>query len=139
MDSKIINRVLMVIFLVLTVFFFVLYSKDLKRKSQLSDDFVLDAVSNLQNSGIDISQNVIRNDIPHMNIYAFESVNADKQVDVVSGLLCDKLYDSSVTTAKFETPEGVSVGIYGGEDGYEIAKIVFDTNKSTFRFVKNRK
>ena len=137
MDAKIVNRVLSVIFFVLAVFFFVLYNRELNIKSRLSDDFVKEAVLNLENSGVDISPEIINPDIPSKSIYVFEIDSIDNHNDAVAQLLCEKLYGNGVTTAKFEMPDGVSVGIYGGEDKNEIARIVFNNGDSSFRLVKD--
>lgn len=137
MDAKKIYRVLSIVFLVLAVLFFVLYRNEQKIKSEISDEFIQSAVENLNESGVNISEEIIEKTIPERDIFYFEIDSLEVHYEVITKALCQSVYASDVSTAKFETPDGISVGIYGKDSQTEIGRIIFNGSDFSFRLYKN--
>lgn len=138
MHARKVYRFLIVIFLVLTVVFSCLYRKESAGKSYLSDDFVKDATKNIENKGVSLSADIIEKSIPEKNIYTFEIENISDYEKKVTDSVVSQIFGKNAKTASFDTPEGVSVGIYlDGDDSKESGRIVFKSSDLTFSYTKS--
>lgn len=137
MEISRVSRILIVIFLALSVLFYSLYRKEALSKMYLSDDFVSGAVLNLKNSGVTVSEEIIDRTIPEKDIYVFDVKDVIKHHDAVSDALISVLYSGSAVKASFDTPDGVSVGIYEKQnESKEIGRILFSNSDLSFTFSK---
>lgn len=136
MDSKKIYRILSLLFLVLTVLFFVLYLRETKVKGKVSDEFITEAVTNIREHGVKISRNVIDTAIPHEGIYYFEVPDADEHDNIIVDELVTRIFGDNALTSRFETPNGVSVSIYSADNSNELGRIVFDNSDFSFLLIK---
>ena len=135
METGKICRFLIVIFLVLTVFFFYMYTTELKNKTVLSDEFVNDAISHLNSSGIDVSAEIIDKTLPNQDIYVLEISDVNEHNTAIVNSIIDNIYSENVITAVFEVPGGTSVSVYSDEDGEkELGSIFFSKTDMNFMF-----
>ena len=137
MDSKKIYRIMSVLFLVLTILFFVLYANEKKNKNSLSDEFVTESVINLRSNEIEIDENIIDRIIPNKDIYCYTASSTEEQNELLTKEFTRALFNREVSTARFETPDGVSMRIYGNDSETELGKIVFNNSDSSFVFLKD--
>lgn len=138
METVKICRFLIVIFLVLTVFFAVMYFNELNNKTYVSKEFVESAVENLNSQGIELSADIIETKIPDEDIYVLSiddiNVHNSKLIDAI----VSSVYDFDVVKSVFDVPEGSSVGIYSADDSKrELARVFFSANDMSFNFTKN--
>lgn len=138
MEQKKVVGFLIAVFLVLSVLFLSLYRSEEISKTTLSDDFIEGAVENLSSSDIRIEESVIVRDIPDDDIYYFDNSDTEGNNERIIKAVIDTVYDNeNVTTTRFDTPVGVSVGIYSGDDdSAELGRIVFSDNDFSFRYSK---
>lgn len=131
-------RILLLIFLVLTILFYSLYRKEKVNISVLSEEFVSGAVLNLKNSGVDVSENVIYRFIPEKDVYVFDALETEHHNELVSEAIIDVVFDDKASVKSFNIPDGVSVGIYDKDnDTKEIGRVVFSNSNMSFSFSKS--
>ncbi len=138
METKTICRLLIAIFTLLSALFFLLYSKEYKIKNTLLDDFVVEAVSNLNHNGIKITHDTIMKNIPTMDIYTISYDDLLDNNEIVSKAIIKNAYSESITTTKFDIPEGYSIGVYDENDSSrELGRVVFYDDDMSFKFSSN--
>ena len=137
MEAKKICRLLILVFLLLSLLFNFLYSTELKKRTVVSEDLVSGAISNLSSRGIQISADDIQRSMPERDIYYFELNEIDAYFDKVTNVLGESLFDNRVETAQFDTPDGYSIGYYdkNGSDK-ELGRVVFSESDLLFMFSK---
>ena len=134
MESQKICRLLILIFLILTLLFCFLYSKEENEETVISEEFVSEAVENLNSNGIVISRSILEREIPEMNIYCFDFDPSIKYDSFLADALISGVFGDSITTTEFDTPGGTSLGIYNADsDENEVGRLVFSGDASTFK------
>lgn len=137
MEVKRICRVLMVIFLALGILFFALYRTELERRTVISEELVMSSVDNLKSRGIEIEPSVIERNKPERDIYYFEIGNK-AHFDTVVEKISSSVFESGITMTEFDTPEGLSIGIYDSNSvDKELGRIVLYDAGLNFSFSKN--
>ncbi len=136
MEAGKICRLLIVIFLCLSVLFYTLYRYELERRTVISDELVVSAVENLKSRGVDIDSSIIERKMPERDIYYFET--GDKaHFDIVVNAVSEAVFGTGITMTEFDTPEGLSVGIYDEKsDNRELGRFVLYDRKLSFNFSK---
>lgn len=104
MESQKICRLLILIFLILTLLFCFLYSKEENEETVISEEFVSEAVENLNSNGIVISRSILEREIPEMNIYCFDFDPSIKYDSFLADALISGVFGDSITTTEFDTP-----------------------------------
>ena len=137
MDSKRVYRILSLLFLVLTVLFFLLYAREKNFKDRLSEDFVSEAINNIRSDGIEISESVIHTSVTDVNIYNFDIPVIEEHNNKLSKAVSEAVFGQDVSTSRFETPDGISVSIYDKESKSELGRIVFNNCDLSFSLLKN--
>ena len=135
MEVKRIAVILIIIFFSLTVLFYSLYRKEAVNKTLLTDEFVSGAVQNLTSSGVEVSAEDIERTIPEKDIYVFEVPTVDIHHGKITEAITKIVYGGNVTTASFDTPDGISVGIYDKtNESKEVGRVVFSNENLSFNF-----
>lgn len=137
MDSKRIYRILSVLFFILTVFFFVLFLKENMVKGSLSDEYVTEAVINIQAQGVDITKEIISYEIPEKDIYSFVMTDVETHNSEITDVICQYAFENETSTSKFETPVGTVVSVYKKDSDNEIGRIIFNNSEFSFEFMKS--
>lgn len=138
MESRKICKLLILIFLVLSLLFYYLYNAEIKKRTVIPDELVLSAVQNLESRGIEIDESVIQKVTPERDIYCFDvSEKSDFHKNITSSLFTS-IFTNEVVTTEFDTPDGYSVGIYDKSSSEkELGRILFSQNDNSFVFSKN--
>ena len=137
MEIRRIALILIIIFLSLTVLFYSLYRKEAVNKTLLTEEFVAGAVQNLKSSGVAVSADDIERTIPEKDIYVFEVPTVNAHHEKITQAISKVVFGGNATTASFDTPEGISVGIYDSEnESKELGRVVFSDATLTFNFSK---
>ncbi len=135
MESKKICRILILLFALLSVFFFALYSREHTKITTLSDDFINETVKNLKTNGVDIDKSTIKTKTPLLDIYTVSFDDVENHNKLISDCIMQNAFSTPVATTKFDVPDGYSVGIYDEKDASrELGKVVFSDTDKTFRF-----
>lgn len=138
METGKVCRFLLVIFLVLTVFFSVMYFAELNNKTILSNDFVDGAISNLNSQGIKISADIIERKVPDEDIYLLSIDDINEHNANLVDAIVSGVFDFETVKSVFDVPEGSSVSIYSASNhDKELASILFSETDITFNFSKN--
>lgn len=133
MESQKICRLLIVIFLSLSLLFCFLYFQEVYKKAVISEDFVLEAVENLNSNGIRVSKDLFETIISEMNIYCYENEDSGRYDSKLAQVLISNVFGNDTVTTEFNTPSGTSIGIYGSlGDDYEIGRIIFSEDDMSF-------
>jgi len=136
MEAKKICRLLIIIFLCLSVLFYALYRYELERRTVISDELVVSAVENLKSRGIEIDSSIIERKKPERDIYYFE-IGGKAHFDIVVNAVSNAIFGTGITMTEFDTPEGLSVGIYDKKsDDRELGRFVLYDRKLSFNFSK---
>ncbi len=136
MEAGKICRLLIVIFLCLSVLFYALYRYELDRRTVISDELVASAVENLNSRGIEINSSIIERKMPERDIYYFE-IGDKAHFDIVVNAVSNAVFGTGITMTEFDTPEGLSVGIYDKKsDDRELGRFVLYDRKLSFNFSK---
>ena len=138
MESKRVCKLLIVIFSVLSLLFYFLYSAEIKKRTVIFDELVFDAVKNLEQRGITIDESCVERKTPERDIYFYEAPDINETYKTITSSVCNVMFSSDVVTTEFDTPDGYSVGIYdkAGSDK-ELGRIMFSKNESSFVFSKS--
>lgn len=133
MEGSKIVKFLIIIFAVLTVVFYSLYYREEKKISVLSEDFVEQAVENLNGRGIEIDKDVIIRQIPDENIYVFTSSIGQGYAQLVADAF-SACFDTKVVTTSLNNPTGLLIALYDSENTEkQLGKLSF--SMSDFGFV----
>lgn len=138
MEIRKICRFLILIFIVLSLLFYYLYTVELEKRTVVSDEFVADAVKNLSSYGITINDEDIEKSMPERDIYWFEIGDDSDYYKRIISSISKNVFDSDIVTTEFDTPEGYSVGLYD-KNSYEreLGRITFSDSDLLFVFSKN--
>lgn len=132
MENGRIVRFLIIIFALLTLIFYALYFVEEKKTSVLSEEFVEQAVNNLNSRGVEIDESVILRRIPDKDIYVFEGKDAEDYALKIATAFA-KGFETEMFTAKLSTPSGFSMALYeNSEMEKEIGKFHFSENDFSF-------
>lgn len=139
MAEKNIIKFLAVVFVLLNVMFAVLYHIEYNSVNVLSEEFVREAKENLKSKGVAIEENAIDRNIPEDNIFVFETDDVREHAEATALNIASVLFKGKqLHTICFETPDGVSVGIYDTDnDNAELGRVVMSGEDFGISFVSS--
>ena len=138
METRKIVRLLIFIFLFLSVFFGYLYVDEYTSKNVLSEDFVSSAIENLNGIGIEVDNGAIETFVPEKDIYVFGIASDEAYYKTISDTIIDTCLYDDVLKISFDVPDGASFGFYDAhESEKELGRIVFSSSDMAFSFYKN--
>ena len=133
-----VRKLLALLFALLAILFFCLYKKEKDAVSVLSAEFVNGAVDNLNSRGIKIDSKTVEKLIPDKDIYILDNEESDEDVSLLADKVRVFVFGSASRSVRFETPEGVSYGIFdASSDNSEIGRISIQNDEGSFSFTKN--
>ena len=138
MEGRKLVRLLILVFLCLTLLFYFMYFSEETSKTTLSDEFVSGAVENLTSSGVKVSADVIDKTIHMKDIYTFSHSSLDEYHDGISSAVINTVFTGTESAVTFNMPDGISVGIYDKSDSSsECGRIIMSGSDLSFAFTKS--
>ncbi len=134
METKKLCIFLAIVFAFLSILFSVLYLSTRAKQNYLDEDYISQVQTNLNSRGIKLGESLIKEEIPTNSIYSLKAEYSEESaVNLAKNIASEVYKNQNTSTTCFETPEGLSVGVYS--DSKELFKVVYSQCDFVFEFI----